>query len=226
MVLITADHLRWNHIAANGNPAILTPNLDRLAREGVSFTHCHTVGIACAPNRASMFTGRYPQAHGLMRNGVKLPETEVTLTHVLRDAGFYTGQMGKLHFWPHSERNHREYHPQYGFHQMRLSDEPGEYDDAYGLWLDAQGPEVRRRASRKMPTAPVPFEYGTFAGDEKTTHAHWVASETVRFVEGEPRPAVLCACRILYAASAADGPGVDARALSRCPPAAPPLSRR
>ncbi len=183
VVLITADHLRWDHVAINGNAAILTPHMDRLARGGVSFTLCTTVGVACAPNRASLFTGRYPHAHGIMSNGIKMPENEVTLTHVLRDAGYYTGQMGKLHFWPHSGRNHREYHPPYGFHQMRLSDEPGCYDDAYGLWLDAQGPEVRRKARVKMPGERGRFEYYTFEGDENTTHAHWVANETVRFIE-------------------------------------------
>jgi len=108
IVLITGDHLRWDHVAANGNPAIITPNMDRLVREGVSFTSAFTVGVACTPNRASLMTGRYPSAHGLMANGIMMPEDEVTLTHVLREAGYYTGQMGKLHFMPHKDRNHRE----------------------------------------------------------------------------------------------------------------------
>ena len=183
VVLITGDHLRWDHVGANGNPYIRTPAMDRVAREGVTFTLCTTVGVACAPNRASLFTGRYPNAHRLMTNGIPMPQGEVTLTHVLREAGYYTGQMGKLHFLPHSGRNHREPHPPYGFHQMRISDEPGCYDDAYGLWLDAQGPEVRRKANVKMPGQRGVFEYYTFEGDERTTHAHWVASETVRFIE-------------------------------------------
>ncbi len=183
VVVITGDHLRWDHVAANGNPAILTANMDRLVRGGVTFTNCFTVGVACAPNRASLMTGRYPHAHGVISNGIKMPETEVTLAHVLRDAGYYNGQMGKLHFWPHMGRNHREYHPPYGFHQMRLSDEPGCYDDAYGLWLDAQGPEAREKARVKMPGERGRFEYYTFAGDERTTHAHWVGNETVRFIE-------------------------------------------
>jgi arylsulfatase A-like enzyme len=189
IVLITGDHLRWNHVAANGNPAIQTPRMDALAAAGTSFRTCCTVGVACAPNRASMMTGRYPNAHGLMVNGIKMPEDEITLTHVLRGAGYYTGQMGKLHFWPHSGRNHREAHPAYGFNQMRLSDEPGCYDDAYGLWLDAQGAEVREKARVTMPGERGRFEHYTFRGDEKTTHAHWVASETARFItENKGRP--------------------------------------
>ncbi len=184
IVLITGDHLRWDHVAANGNPAIVTPHMDRIAREGVNFTQAQTVGVACAPNRASLFSGRYPNAHGVLRNGIKMPETEVTLTHILRENGWYTGQMGKLHFWPHAGgRNHREYHSPYAFHQMRLSDEPGCYDDAFGRWLDAQGPEVRRKANVPMPGERKAFDYYVFEGDERTTHAHWVGSETVRFIE-------------------------------------------
>lgn len=183
IVLITGDHLRWDHIAANGNDAIVTPHMDRLAREGVSFRAHFTVGVACAPNRASLMTGRYPHAHGVISNGVKMPQDEVTLTHVLREAGYYTGQMGKLHFLPHKDRDHREPHPPYGFHQMRISDEPGCYDDAYGRWLWAQGKDVREKARVTMPGDRPRFEHYVFEGEDSTTHASWVATETLTFIE-------------------------------------------
>ncbi|MCP5115169.1 MAG: sulfatase-like hydrolase/transferase, partial [bacterium] len=200
IVLITTDHMRMDNIGANGGSHMVTPVLDHLTRRGVTFTMCNTVGVACAPNRASLMTGRYPHSHGVMSNGIEMPTDEVTLTHVLRERGYYTGQMGKLHFWPHSARNHRGYHPPYGFHQMRLSDEPGCYDDNYGRWLNAQGPEVRRKANVRMPPASKKFagrrpaahtppdtthglQYYDFEGDERTTHAHWVADETIGFIE-------------------------------------------
>ena len=183
IVLITGDHLRWDHVAANGNDAIVTPHMDRLAREGVTFRAHFTVGVACAPNRASLMTGRYPHAHGVISNGVTMPQDEVTLTHVLREAGYYTGQMGKLHFLPHKDRDHREPHPPYGFHQMRISDEPGPYDDAYGRWLWAQGEDVREKARVTMPGDRPRFEHYVFEGDDSTTHASWVATETLTFME-------------------------------------------
>ena len=183
IILITGDHLRWDHVAANGNEAIITPNMDRLAREGTTFLSHFTVGVACAPNRASLMTGRYPHSHGVMSNGIKMPQDEMTLTHVLRDAGYYTGQMGKLHFWPHKDRDHREAHPPYGFHQMRLSDEPGPYDDAYGRWLWAQGKDVREKARVTMPGERPRFEHYVFEGDDRTTHASGVATETITFIE-------------------------------------------
>lgn len=207
IVLVTTDHMRVDNIAANGAGHMVTPVMDSLTRRGTTFTMCNTVGVACAPNRASLMTGRYPHCHGIMSNGIIMPEDEVTITHVLRENGYYTGQFGKLHFYPHSGRNHREHHPFYGFHQMLLSDEPGCYDDAYGLWLNAQGDDVRRKANVRMPPAsheytrrrpaihePPEAVHGlqmyTFEGDEDTTHAAWVAHETAGFIEecGRTRP--------------------------------------
>lgn len=183
VVLITGDHLRWDNIAANGNDAIITPEMDQLVREGTTFLYHFTVGVACMPNRASLMTGRYPNSHGVISNGIKMPQDELTLTHVLRKEGYYTGQMGKLHFWPHKDRDHREMHPPYGFHQMRLSDEPGPYDDAYGRWLWAQGEDVREKARVNMPAERPLLEHYVFEGDASTTQASWVATETITFIE-------------------------------------------
>ncbi len=183
VILITGDHLRWDHVAANGNDALITPNLDELIRGGTTFRAAFTVGVACTPNRASLMTGRYPSSHGLISNGVMMPEHEVTLTHVLRDAGYYTGQMGKLHFMPHKDRNHREPYKPYGFHQMRLSDEPGCYDDDFGRWLLAQGVDVREKARVGMPGERGGMESYVFEGADRTTHASWVATETITFLE-------------------------------------------
>ncbi|MCB1021638.1 MAG: sulfatase-like hydrolase/transferase [Acidobacteria bacterium] len=183
VILITGDHLRWDHVAANGNETIITPNLDELIRGGTTFRSAFTVGVACTPNRASLMTGRYPTSHGLISNGVMMPDDEVTITHVLRDAGYYTGQMGKLHFMPHKDRDHREPYKPYGFHQMRLSDEPGCYDDAYGRWLWAKGADVREKARVAMPGEPGREGYYTFEGTDDTTHASWVATETITFLE-------------------------------------------
>ena len=95
----------------------------------------------------------------------------------------YTGQMGKLHFMPHKDRDHREPYKPYGFHQMRLSDEPGCYDDAYGRWLWAKGKDVREKARVTMPGERGRMEYYTFEGTDDTTHASWVATETITFLE-------------------------------------------
>jgi arylsulfatase len=183
VLLITLDHLRVDNIGANGAAWMRTPHLDSLAREGVSLRGAFINGIACSPSRASLFTGRYPRHHGVRTNGVPLPESAITLTHVLREAGYYTGQIGKLHLLPHSgDRNHRAPHPSYGFHELLIADEPGPYDDDYGRWLWAQGPEAREAGRAIMPADRTGFDYAPFPGDERLTHASWVASETTGFI--------------------------------------------
>lgn len=183
VLVITLDHLRADSVGANGSAWMRTPHLDRLVRDGVSFRHAFINGIACSPSRASLFTGRYPRHHGVRTNGVPLPESAVTLTHVLRDAGYYTGQFGKLHFLPHGgDRNHRAVHPSYGFHELQIADEPGPYDDDYGRWLWTQGPDAREAGRAIMPADRTGFDYAVFPGDERLTHASWVASETIGFI--------------------------------------------
>jgi len=112
VILLTADHMGTVHLAANGYPHMQTPNMDRLASTGVSFQGHYTVGVACMPNRASLFTGRYCHSHGVMSNGIPLPESEVTLTHILSEAGYHTGQMGKLHVYPGPDHPHQAQQPE------------------------------------------------------------------------------------------------------------------
>ena len=68
------DDQRFDTLGALGNKAILTPTMDSWIRKGTTFTHAHimggTSGAVCMPSRATLFTGRYPMAHGVRTNGV------------------------------------------------------------------------------------------------------------------------------------------------------------
>jgi len=72
IIWITTDHMRWDAIAAHGNPTMITPNLDRLVRRGVSFDRCYGQSPVCMPSRASFMSGCYPSQTGLMLNGQDL----------------------------------------------------------------------------------------------------------------------------------------------------------
>ncbi len=94
---------------------VLTPNLDRLAREGMRFDNAHTVSTVCTPSRYSMFTGRYPgnssfksylaaypkDRHGVPGFNVGLEDDNMNVGNVLRQAGYVTGHVGKLHVGVH-----------------------------------------------------------------------------------------------------------------------------
>jgi arylsulfatase A-like enzyme len=101
LFLMTDQH---NHMClrAAGNPLIHTPNLDRLAAEGVMFTHTYCPTPFCSPTRASIITGLYPHRHGLNRNthGPEhwLRENRFPTTEgILHDAGYATAHCGKWH---------------------------------------------------------------------------------------------------------------------------------
>ena len=114
---LTTDQHRYDALGCAGNPVVRTPNLDRLAAEGVRFTRSYVVNPVCMPSRATMFTGRYPRVHGSWQVGVPLPEDELTLPALLGQRGYRTGVFGKLHLTNH--------------HQMASDDRPQQIESIH-----------------------------------------------------------------------------------------------
>jgi arylsulfatase A-like enzyme len=100
IVCFVTDQMRADHLGCTGNPDIKTPNVDRLADEGVVFTESFVANVVCMPNRACMFTGRYPKANGVRENGIPLQPNPDVLPDVLRRAGYQTASFGKIHLAP------------------------------------------------------------------------------------------------------------------------------
>jgi len=99
ILLIMTDDQGYGDIGAHGNPIIRTPNLDRLATEGVTLDRFYVCPV-CAPTRASLMTGRYNYRTGAIdtyRGRAMMDTEEVTLAEYLRDAGYRTGIFGKWH---------------------------------------------------------------------------------------------------------------------------------
>jgi arylsulfatase A-like enzyme/Flp pilus assembly protein TadD len=91
VILVTLDTTRADRIGAFGGTAVPTPNLDRMAFEGVKFAQAISQVPLTLPAHASILTGRYPASHGVRHNGLyRLPESEQTLTERLKEAGFDT----------------------------------------------------------------------------------------------------------------------------------------
>lgn len=98
------DQQRWDTCGCYGNPMNLTPNLDRMAQEGVRFENAFTSQPVCGPARACLQTGLYPTAVGCFRNGIPLPEDATTIAHRLKAAGYEVGYIGKWHLSNTRER--------------------------------------------------------------------------------------------------------------------------
>ena len=100
IIYILGDDHRAEQLGCAGHPVLATPELDRLAREGVRFPNAFCTSPACTPSRASHYTGRWERAHGINFNsGTALsPEAWAdTFPQRLRAAGYFTGWIGKNH---------------------------------------------------------------------------------------------------------------------------------
>ncbi len=92
VILVTADTLRADKLGCYGNGEIATPNLDRLAQEGVVFENASTAVPVTLPSHASILTGTYPVFHGVHENGARaLEAARTTLAEVLKARGYQTG---------------------------------------------------------------------------------------------------------------------------------------
>jgi arylsulfatase A-like enzyme len=97
VIVFFTDQQRWDTTGLHGNPLDLTPNFDRLARQGTHVAHSFTCQPVCGPARACLQTGLYPTQLGCFRNGIALPPQAQTLAHYFRAAGYTTGYIGKWH---------------------------------------------------------------------------------------------------------------------------------
>lgn len=159
ILCFVTDQQRADHLGCYGNPDVQTPHIDALAAEGVRFTHAYVANPLCMPNRASLFTGMYPKAHGVRENGIGLSPELPTLPEVLRQQGYHTASFGKLHLVPYSIKRHTppapfeiyetpEYWqehtdipvPYYGFEQVYLTCGHGPY--IFGHYKHEVGEEV------------------------------------------------------------------------------------
>lgn len=116
-VMIVTDQERFDVLGCNGSPICRTPALDTLAAGGVRFEQAFAPAALCSPSRASMLTGLYPHAHGLLNNThgedalrAELPAEIATFPELLRDAGYRLGFVGKWHVGRASGPEARGFH--------------------------------------------------------------------------------------------------------------------
>lgn len=147
VIVVYTDQQRYDTIGANGNDLIRTPNLDRLAREGVNFSRAYVTTPVCVPSRASFFTGRYAHSSLSYNNSRLLFERETDMANWLRQHGYRTGLVGKDHCFPKDRR-------EVAFDWTRLAGHTG-----FNPPLDEVEERVGRERSDKMqvPMADDPI---------------------------------------------------------------------
>ena len=127
LIVIMVDDMGYAGVSCFGNPYFKTPEIDRLAAEGMRFTDFHSSGTVCSPTRAGLLTGRYQQRAGIeavIHPASDHPEhlrglqpSETTFAEALKDAGYTSALIGKWH--QGYTENSESYHPQnHGFDEF------------------------------------------------------------------------------------------------------------
>jgi arylsulfatase A-like enzyme len=135
ILYVFADQLRYSALACNGNPVVRTPNFDRLAHAGVVFDQAFAACPLCAPYRAQLITGRYSHSNGVVCNEYRLFDSQTTIAHTLKRAGYKTAHIGKWHLGhpPYTEPMRYGFDDLYAYNAM---------DDHYQVshWHNEKGP--------------------------------------------------------------------------------------
>jgi arylsulfatase A len=172
VVILLCDDLGYGDLSCFAHPAIRSPNLDRLASEGLKLTHCYSASPVCSPSRAGLITGRNPNRLGIRDwippgTGIFLRPGEVTIAQLLKQAGYRTGHFGKWHLNSKTDGSERT---------------PGEA--GFDTWLYTQN---NAAPSHLDPTNFV--RNGKPAGPLKGPSSAIVVDEAIKFLdEGKDRP--------------------------------------
>lgn len=181
ILLLMADQFRADCVGADGNRAIRTPNLDALARSGALFRCAYSSTPTCTPARAALLTGLSPWRHGMLGYGRIAERYPVEKPRLLREAGYYTLGIGKMHY--HPQRN------LHGFHQTLLDEsgrvESPDFRSDYRSWFWSEAPNLDPDATGIGWNS---YRAAPYALPERLHPTQWTGQTAVNFLRGYNRP--------------------------------------
>ena len=163
---ILCDDLGYGDLACYGDAELKTPNIDRLAREGLRLTSCYAAAANCSPARTGLMTGRTPTRVGVhnwipMFSPVHVRRQEITVATLLRNAGYDTGHFGKWHLNG----------------DFNLPSQPQPWDHGFNYWFSTQNNALPNHRNPNnfvrngKPVGPLEGYAGPLVTDEAI---HWL----------------------------------------------------
>ncbi|MEM7531786.1 MAG: sulfatase-like hydrolase/transferase [Chloroflexota bacterium] len=185
ILLIVADQHRYDCMGAYGNTDIQTPTIDDLAQDGVLFENSFCPHPVCTPSRYSLLSGLYIHQHRCLTNRSTLASDIPTLPHLLKQHGYRTTAVGKMHFTPT--------YLDVGFDDMMLAEQNGDgrYADDYHRWLRAEGRydylDMIDQIAEFRRDAPASYwaSFGAFPSDLDEQHhsTTWIGDRALERIE-------------------------------------------
>jgi len=181
ILLLMADQYRADCLGASGNGFIHTPNLDRLARNGIYFRNAWSSTPTCTPARAALLTGMSPWNHGMLGYGTVAEHYPVEMPRQLRDAGYYTSGIGKMHWHPQRATH--------GFDQILLDEsgrvESPDFRSDYRSWFLSEEPVANPDATGIDWNSN---EASPYQLPERLHPTTWIGDTAVRFLQDYRKP--------------------------------------
>jgi len=176
ILFLMADQFRGDCMGCAGHPAVQTPNLDRIAAEGAYFPHAYSSTPTCTPARAALLTGMSPWNHGMLGYGKVAGKYPVEMPQALRDAGYYTTGIGKMHWTPQ-----RSLH---GFHRTILDESSREqsvdFRSDYRSWFASVSPNLDPDATG---IGWNDYRSAVYALPEELHPTRWMGDVATRFID-------------------------------------------
>ena len=192
VLIITTDQHNPTCFGYAGHPLLRTPNFDSLAARGTNFTRAYVANPLCTPSRATMFTGLHTRGHRVRMNGTQLAYDVPTFTEALRQSGYRTHCVGKIHLRssltptgvPLDEVDLHEFpeardlwdsrritklpSPYYGFEStdFQMAQKPGGWGE-FPAWLEREHPNEYPLFRDQVPLEPPSPAVDTYAGSFK-----------------------------------------------------------
>jgi arylsulfatase A-like enzyme len=167
LFLMTDEHR--SDCIGYSNPAVKTPHLDALARDGVAFTNAYSTSPSCVPARAAIYTGRYPTQSSAPTYITYLPRHETTFMRRLRAAGYHTAAIGKQHFGASDIDRGYDY-------QDLIDGTADERGSSYAAHLRSTGV---KQANLREPAGRFAFRW---KGDPRLHIDDWVGERACRYL--------------------------------------------
>jgi arylsulfatase A-like enzyme len=193
IVVFIADQLRSDALGCYGNKYVKTPNIDALAKEGVTFENAYVCQPLCVPQRCSMISGLYPSVHGSSKNGIPLDKSLPVYPEILRQSGYQTFAAGKMHLGPISRGfDDPPYEPgeapsqmpYYGFEQVEFIE--GE-SSGYMKMLNENGYPCDNPHDHLRYDENGPFQTAVDALPEELNRSTYVADKSIDFLENRDK---------------------------------------
>jgi arylsulfatase A-like enzyme len=179
ILFIMTDQMRYDCLGCNGNQIIKTPGIDQLSKESANFSSFYVQAPVCVPSRQSFFSGRYPRSHKNRVNYTSMNSDVKLMQQYVQDAGYITGFVGKLHYFPPT----LAYALSTGFQCGKLHDGGAAKCDAHSQYVEwlrnscGDAISANYRSTKTNHTNPYAAEI-----DDQYHETTWCGQETIRML--------------------------------------------